>query len=372
VRRTDRHAISRRHFLKATAAGALALSAGPTIFIPRRVEAYQPGGKIHPYINPLRVVGARDPRMTTGQNPLAAWPEQERLVATEVVHENMDKMAMALAQEKSVADAWGKIFVKPPNKAWSDAVIAVKINHIAQQRTRSAVLSKLCHVFTDVLGARASNIYAYDACNGRNMAQRNPYAGLPEGTNLAGQWGGSDVSTAVPAPYAGGQKQSQCLGHLVKGEVDVLVDLALCKGHGPEWGRFTMCMKNHFGTFVPGPGHGPGGGADYLIAINKTPEILGAMDPATGNVLYPRQQLCLVDALWASDPGPSGPTDSQPNALLMGVCAPVVDYVGAMRFRKEMMGWTVQERVAERFLTEFGFSAAELDNGGRIVDALSA
>jgi hypothetical protein len=64
-------------------------------------------------------------------------------------------------------------------------------------------------------------------------------------------------------------------------------------------------MKNHFGTFDPGPGHWTGS-QDYLIAINQTPEILGPMDRRKGKVLYPRQQLSLVDALWASKGGPGG------------------------------------------------------------------
>lgn len=370
--RRDGRGFSRRGFLKLTAVGAAGLASIPTIIIPRRTEAYEAGAVVHPNISPLRVAGVRDARMTNAANPSTTWEQEEKLVNWEPVQENMDRLACGLAEESSPADAWKKIFLKPAGKNWSDVVVAIKINHIAQQRTRSAVLSKVCHVLTDVLGARGSNIYCYDACHGGGMSRENPYAGLPEGTQLANQWGSYNASVLVPTPYQQGRGQSRCLDRLARGEVDILVNIALCKGHGAEFGGFTMCMKNHFGTFAPGPGHGPGGGADYLIAINKSPEILGAMDPATGNVLYPRQQLCLVDALWASDPGPSTPTDSQPNALLMGVCAPVVDYVGAMRLRKEMMGWTVQERVAERFLTEFGFSAAELDNGGRIVDALSA
>jgi len=372
MRRSRRQEMSRRSFLKVSAAGALALTSIPTIIIPRRTEAYQPGARVHPNISPLRVVGLRDERMTTGLSPTSGWPQQEQLVAWDVVQANMDRLACGLAEEGDAAGAWRKVFVKPAGKNWSDAVVAIKINRLGVQRMRSAVLAKTCHVLTDVLGVKGSNIYVYDACTGGGMARQDAYKGLPEGVTLADQWGGYNLSTAVPAPYLNGQRQAACLDHLVKGEVDILVNIALCKGHGSEFGGFTLCLKNHFGTFSPQPSHGPGGNADYLIAINKAPVILGPMDPGTGNVLFPRQQLCIVDALWASRPGPSEPSDSQPNALMMGVFGPVVDYVVAMRFRQDTMHWPVNEQVARRFLTDFGYSESDLPNGGRIIEVAAA
>ncbi|KPK62181.1 MAG: hypothetical protein AMK73_06610 [Planctomycetes bacterium SM23_32] len=368
---TGRKGLSRRRFLKTTAAGALAASSIPTIITPRRAEAYEPGDQPHPNISPLRVVRAQNPRMVNGHQDRTTWQEQERMVAPQPVYDTMDRLAMSLAQEGRAADAWKAIFIKPPRKSWSDVVVAIKTNNIAQQHTRSPVLGKVCHVLTDLLGANGQNIHIYDCCHGGGMSRSTPFSGLPAGVHVADQWGGSSVSTNLPAPFRNGTRQSKCLGPLVRDEVDILVNVALCKGHGGEFGRFTMTLKNHFGTFEPGPGHGEGGGADYVIAINKTPEILGRMDPRTGKVLFPRQQLCIVDALWASNDGPSGLTQAQPNALLMGTFGPVVDYLGAMRFRKDMMGWGINEGVARRFLMEFGFRESDLPDGGRIVDALA-
>jgi len=361
--------ISRRRFLK-TAAGAFALASAPAVFIPRGVEAYQPGGKIHPYIDPLRVVGVRDPRMTTGVNEAAPWAVQEKMVAWDAVQTNMDRMAIALTGEKNEADAWRKIFLKPPGKSWSDVVVAVKTNQLGVQRTRSAVMSKLCHVLTDLMGVKGQNIYIYDACSGGSMP-KSPYAGLPEGVHLANKWTGYNLRTTVPEPYLGGKRDSKCLDALVKGQVDILVDIALCKGHGRPFGGCTLTMKNHFGTFDPRPSHAKGGGADYLIGINKTKEILGEMDPRTGNVLFPRQQLCVIDALWASRPGPGGLPTAQPNALLMGTFGPAVDYLTAMRLRRDAMHWPVNEEVVTRFLTDFGFDVRSLPNGGQIIDAMA-
>jgi hypothetical protein len=339
----------------------------PTIIVPRRTEAFD-GSTVHPNISPLRVVGVRDRRMTNPVELRTGWAQEEKLVNWDPVQEDMDRLACGLAEESSPADAWKKIFLKPAGKSWSDVVVAIKINRLGVQRTRSAVLAKVCHAFTDVVGAKGSNVYVFDGCTGGGMASQDRYQGLPQGVTLADQWGGYNLKAAVPAPYADGQRQAPCLDHLVKGEVDILVNIALCKGHGSEFGGFTMCMKNHFGTFSPNPSHGPGGGADYMIGINRAPEILGPVDPQTGNVIFPRQQLCIVDALWASRPGPGEPSDSQPNVILMGTFPPVVDYLGAMRLRKDVMHWPVNEQITARLLSDFGYSERDLPNGGRIID----
>jgi hypothetical protein len=367
--RTDKP-VSRRDLLKRAALGALALSAGPTILVPRRALAYEPGATVHPYVNHLRVVGVRDASMVNGTSVNTVWTVRDPMVVAEKVSENMDRMAMALAEEGSAADAWKKIFLKPTGKSWPDVVVAIKTNQIALQRSRSAVMGKLCRVLSGQIGVKPSNIFIYDGKDGASMSG-NVWKGMPEGVNVAGAWGGIDRQTTVQTPR--GPVTTQCLGHLVTGEVDILVNVGLCKGHGRQFGGFTMCMKNHLGTFDPGPGHSRRtGGANYVLGINRAPELLGELDPATGKVLFPRTQLCVVDALWASESGPSGLPSHQPNALLMGAFAPAVDYVGALRLRRDMMGWRVNKQVIAYIPKVFGFSDADLANGGQIIDALSS
>ena len=354
--------MSRRDFLKATAASAAALGLAG-VFVPRRAQAYEPGQTIHPHISPLRVVGIHDPEMTTDQRLRVGWSDQEAVVNAEAVASNMDRVACALAEEKQAAAAWRKIFLKPAGKAWSDAVVAIKTNHIAQQHTRSPVMAKLCHALTDVLGVTPSNVHIYDACNGASLEKDTPFKGLPEGVRIENQWGGSSTPTPVPAPWSGGT--AKCLGPLARGEVDILINVALCKAHGAGFGNFTLTVKNHLGTFETGPAH-QAGALDYLLAINKSRAVLGETD-AKGNVAFPRQQLCIVDCLWASKGGPGGNPDVQPNRLFMGVFGPVVDYQLATRFRRDTMGWPINERATERFLTEFGFSPKDLP--AQIADA---
>ena len=360
--------ISRRHFLKNTVVAGTGIAAFPTVLVRKARAAWARNTSIHPNIDNLRVVGITDPGMTKKVERIPYdWSGQDALVIKNAVWENIDKLACGLAETRQTREAWKTIFIKPPRKAWSDTVVAIKTNNIAQQHTRSAVLAKICHELVRTCGVRPFNIHIYDACHGRSMHRDTPFTGLPEGCRIEDTWGGSIRETAIPEPWQNGEGRSGCLKALVSNRVDILINMAMCKGHSRGFGGFTMAMKNHFGTFSPGPGH-QGGRMDYLLAINQTPEILGPMDRRTGRVLYPRQQLCLIDALWASKGGPGGAPSHQPNFLAMGVCAPVVDYQVATRFRGERMGWMPKKGPTERILKEFGYSQEDLPDGGRIIE----
>jgi hypothetical protein len=353
------HRISRRRFMRqGMAAGAAALLS-PMVFVRKAPAAWAVGTAAHPHVDNLRVVGLTDARMTRAQETGISWARQNELVNAEAVWTNIDRLACALARARTAPEAWRTIFVKPPRKAWAETVVAIKTNNIAQQHTRSAVMAKIVHTLIHDLGIRSSNIHIYDACHGSGMSQQTPFAGLAEGCRIEDTWGGSTTLTHVPAPWKGGGGQAYCLKHLVDGSVDILINIALCKGHSTDFGGFTMSMKNHFGTFSPRPGH-QDGRQDYLIALNKTTEILGQLDGRTGKVVYPRQQLCLIDALWASKGGPGGNPSHQPNFLALGVFSPIVDYVMATAFRGKKMGWEANGEVTHRFLTEFGYTETDL------------
>jgi hypothetical protein len=359
--------ISRRRFIqKAVIAGA-GLAAFPMILVRKAPAAWARTTIVHPNVDNLRVVGLTDARMTTVHETGSSWARQNELVNSTVVWHNIDRLACALAQTRNSTEAWRQIFIKPPRTSWSETVVAIKTNNIAQQHTRSAVMAKIVNTLTATLGVKPSNIHIYDACHGNEMGARTPFAGLPEGCRIEDTWGGSTTPTEVPAPWKGAGGKAQCVRLLVDGSVDILINIALCKGHSAKFGGFTMTMKNHFGTFSPRPGHADGG-EDYLIAINQTPEILGSMDPRTGKVLYPRQQLCLVDALWASKGGPGGNPSHQPNFIAMGVLSPIVDYQIATRFRSAKMGWDLNMEMTSRLLTEFGYTEADLPHGGSLIE----
>lgn len=362
--------ISRRGFLRRSITGAAVFGVAPHLFLPKSSAGVREGSCPHPNVDGLRVVGLHDPGMTREVVPVCPWSRQEELVVPRAVEENLDRMAMALTGEKKIRDAWRAILLKPPGRNWSNVVVAVKTNNIALQHTRSAVMAKVCRVLVEELGVKANHVLIYDGKHGADLAEKTPFAGLPEGCRIVGRWGGIETPVPVPAPWKGGNREADCLSNLAKGEIDILVNIALCKGHGDKFGGFTMSMKNHFGTFAPKWGH-LFGGTDYLLAINRTPQLLGDMDGRSGKVLFPRQQLCIIDALWASEKGPSCESSCQPNRLFMGTFAPVLDYLVATRFRKGIMGWDLNEEVTARFLADFGFSRGDLPNGGEILDALA-
>ncbi len=359
--------ISRRRFMRQAMATGAVLTAFPMVFVRKSPAAWARKTIVHPSIDNLRVVGITDGRMTKTHETGSSWARQHDLVNAEAVWENIDRLACALAKTRNSAEAWRMIFIKPPRTSWAETVVAIKTNNIAQQHTRSAVMAKIVHTLVNTLGVKPSNIHIYDACHGFEMGKYTPFAGLPDGCRIDDTWGGSTTLTAVPAPWKGSGGRAPCLRHLVDGSVDILINIALCKGHSAQFGGFTMTMKNHFGTFSPRPGH-ESGGQDYLMAINQTPEILGPMDTRTGKVLYPRQQLCLIDALWTSRGGPGGNPTHQPNFLAMGVLGPLVDYQVATAFRGKKMGWEPNMEVTRRMLTEFGYTGADLPDGGSLIE----
>lgn len=336
------------------AAGA-ALSV-PTVIVRGERKIWEVGSAVHPNIDRHRVVGLTDAKMTKEVQARSNWARQEQLVEPKAVEGNIDKLACALAKNEDVGKAWKTIFVKPPKKSWGETVVAIKTNNIFVQHTRSPVMAKICHVLTDVLGVKAGNVHIYDASHGKGMATGTPFRGLPEGCRIEDNWGGMTVRKPVGAPYTG--KSAKCVKALAEGSVDILINIALCKGHGKQFGGFTMAMKNHLGTFEPRPAHREG--MAYLAGINQSPEILGAVDPKTGTLLFPRQQLCLIDALWASQKGPMGPPSDQPNFLAMGVFAPAVDYLMATEFRGKKMGWTPAAKPLGQMLSAFGLKKEDM------------
>ena len=360
--------ISRRDFIKTSAVAGAAVCATPTLLIPESEAAWHRGTRIHPHVDNLRVVGVTDPKMTKAIEPVSSWAQQEALVDEAIVWENIDKLACALTRERNPAKAWQAIFVKPPGKSWSETSVAIKTNHIARQHTRSAVMSKVCHSLIDFLGVKGRNIHIYDGCHGKGMSRDTPFSGLTADCRIENQWQGITTPTRIPKPWNSGQGSADCLEHLVRGSVDILVNISMCKGHSHQYGGFTMTMKNHLGTFSPRPIH-QGGGLDYLIAINKTSEILGPFDKRSGQVIYPRQQLCIVDALWASKKGPGCMPSHQPNFLAMGVFAPAVDYQIATQFRHKEMGWKPNREALERILKEFGIHKGDFPEDGRLIRA---
>jgi len=337
--------ISRRNFLAVTAAGAGGLLAGR--FMPVRGDEIGAGKKqVNPGIDNLRVVCCIDPAMIREDPRNWDFASQNAPVNAEKVRADMDAMACGLAQKNTPAEAWAIIFQKPVAKQWSDVKVAIKVNAFAKNNPRVAVVDAVCRALAG-LGVQPSNILVYDgSCNAKGMYGPFIANGLPAGitASVKNDLLGGVVKTNVPAPYAGTFK---CSGTIAKGEIDILVNIATNKGSA--FAGMTMTMKNHAGTFEPMPIHF-GGGLKYIIAFNKSEAILGGTPV--------RQQLCIVDSLWAMTKGPFGVPNKRPCALAMGTFSPAVDFVVARRIRETVMGCKHPESL-NSIMSAFGYSDFE-------------
>jgi hypothetical protein len=346
----------RRDFLKSCAGGAIGVIAAGTIGSKAHAgsSAWTDKKVINPEIDNLRVVCCHDPDMVTGVPTGSSMEAQNAPVVKETVQANLDAMAMSLAQKDTPLEAWRTIFRKPETKDWSAVKAAVKVNCISENHPRLAIVDKVCQALHSV-GVTYENIFIYDGCH--NAYQHySSYVGseLPAGIQVSTRNSllGDSIMASIPPPYTL-YTQSLCTAHIADGTIDILVNCAVNKGHSVG-SKVTMCLKNHFGTFVPhvpnGLGSDPHGNIDYIFSINKSDAIIGGEPP--------RQQLCIIDSLWASVSGPSGMPDKETHRLCMGVFAPATDYLTVKEIREDIMGATHDSNIS-RFMTEFGYEESD-------------
>jgi hypothetical protein len=339
------NAVSRRTFLSSAAAGAGGVLASGILpaFGEEYKSAWTNGKQINPSIDNLRVVCCVDPAMIKGDPRSWDFASQNAPVVAEKVQADMDAMACGLAQKSAPHEAWGSIFRKPESKEWSDVKVAIKPNSFVQNNPRVAVVNAVCRALIG-LGVQPSNIIVYDG-GGDTKGKYGPSigSGLPAGiiASKGNDAMGGTIAAPVPKPHKG---MFKCSAAVANGTIDILVNIAVNKGS--SFAGFTMTLKNHAGTFEPMPIH-LGGGLDYILAFNKSEAILGG-EPV-------RQQLCVVDSIWAMTKGPFGVPNKRPCALAMGTFAPAVDYVVARRIREQMMGCAHPDTL-DRVMTEFGYS----------------
>jgi hypothetical protein len=140
---------SRRNFLKTSVAGAAGAIVGGISVKNASASsggAWVDGMQIHPTINNLRVVCAYDQALSTADGSSN----------NALVEQYLDKMAIALAQKPTAAEAWATILRKPANKAWSDVVVGIKA--VGMKYT----VTKLTKVLTALGVNVAQNAYYFD------------------------------------------------------------------------------------------------------------------------------------------------------------------------------------------------------------------
>ncbi len=347
---------SRRNFLKTSAAGAANLVVAGVVSKNLAASPKKPFKQINREIDNLRVVCCHDPEMVDGDP--TSWntiADQNETVDGDRIQNNLDQMAMSLAEKNSPQEAWSTIFTKPASKEWSEVRVAIKANCKTNSgrhsnNPRLAVLDKICKELNN-LGIPFGSIIIYD---GDDEEAYEPYGsyvgnGLPSGIIVSEQndaLGGIVTNAQIPDPW---NKTDKCTKDIAEGNIDILVNITVNKGSHNWTGPATLCMKNHYGTFgIGSPDHD----FDYMIGISKSDAIVGGTPP--------RQQLCIVDSIWASITGPAAVPNKAPYKLVMGTCAPVVDYLTVKKIREDDMGASHTSSIINKYMTEFGYSTSDV------------
>jgi hypothetical protein len=349
---------SRRDFLAASAAGIGVMAS--TGFVSAFGEEYQGGWengmRINPAIDNFRVVNCCDPAMVSVDPKTWDAASQNAPVNAARVRANLEAMACALAQKAAAAEAWAAIFRKPDEKQWADVKVAVKPNSDSKNITRIAVIDTVCRALMG-LGIKAENIvlYGYAKVSEDQTRSLRPFVGkgLPEGIVLSRGHDamGGIAKAAIPKPHAG---SFACAASLANGSIDILVNLAVNKGHMLHtFGGISLTMKNHAGTFEMPLRYHMSGGLNYIIAFNKSEAILGGTPP--------RQQLCVVDSIFANTSGPDGVPNRRPCCLTMGTFGPAVDWLVAKKIREPIMGCKHPKFLAN-ILIDFGYETSTFAN----------
>lgn len=370
-----RYSKSRRDFLKTSFAGAssgiMVINALPGNLLAK--YSSRAGVKdINPDIDNLRVVYCTDDSMVSQDPTSWSYTKQNESVDTDKVSEDMDRMAMALAEKSTASDAWATIFRKPDNKLWSEVKAAIKVNtQCADCLPRYAIMVKICNVFINQFQMSGSNICIYDSNYishvGNQQGVNDTYEAnnasfpFPSGVLFSANCFTGGKSTV--SVTGGALSTVDCLSDLSDGTVDILVNIAVNKGHY-QAGGVTLCQKNHIGSvkfFCPGKtepvGQGSytqGSGAD-IVALNQTDAIVGG-DPV-------RQQLCIMDSIWAMKSGPIGSVTHAPHTIAMGTFGGAVDYLTTKKIREEDMSWTSDHPDdIDLHITGYGYSDTEREN----------
>jgi len=353
--------ISRRSFLKTTSTGA----AGLTVLGSEVIQAFSAqkvrsswsnGMKINPEIENSRVVCCHNPAFFIDQSKATianTFQKQNAAVDSNRVETDMDGMAIALSGKDNPQQAWATIFRKPANKEWNKVIVAIKLNVIYEPiMPRVAIVGKVCKELIN-LGVNPANISLYDACsNTYGNGKYNSYVGdgIPQGVTVANL----SLNSVPTKNIDVGSKQIKCASLVL--ESDILVNIAVNKGHDQsDKGGFTLCMKNHTGTFIKSTGFMQNCPTlQEMIDEQKSEAVIGTGDPV-------RQQLCIVDSLWAAVKGPGNPADCLPARIAMGTFAPAVDILVVREIREKIMGAKHTESAISTILSSFDLTEEDLE-----------
>ncbi len=285
--------ITRRHFIKTTAAGTAACLA-PTLFFPK--------GHLLAAETESRVI------MASHSNIVDASEQ----INTKIIRSMLDETLVALTNTDSVREAWGKIFPR----LQSTDVIGLKVNCINRHlSSHPEVAYAIAESLTASLDLNPNNIIIWDRTSRelkragytKNMGNKDFRCfGTSDGI-------GYDKSFAVDVS----KKRKVHLSTILTKMCTYLINVPVLKDHSIA--GITLSMKNHYGS-IDRPASCHSGACDpYIASLNNTPHIRD------------KTVLILCDALFGIYRG--GPMGSPQwiNRQLLASTDPVaLDYTGMM------------------------------------------
>jgi hypothetical protein len=343
---------TRRDFMRRTTLGAAGILVANRTLFGKSGDfkcIYQPRMAVNPDIDNLRVVCGVNKAMINGDPSSWNMEGQNKPIDGNQVERTLDAIACALSRKDAPDQAWKTIFRKPVVKEWSGVKAAIKVNCEGKNHPRIAVVNKVC-VELHRLGVPFGNIIIYDGCsNAQPFYTAYAGNGLPAGIIVSekNKALGGTMKVTIPDKKHGSYA---CTRAIADGTIDILVNIAVNKSQDEiSIGATTLTLKNHAGTFNPYPIHF-GGGLDYMLAFNRSDAFWGGAPV--------RQQLCIVDSLWASAKGgPAAVPDHRLDRLVMGTFSGAVDYLTARKIREPLM--SVSHGPIDRFVRDFGYEERE-------------
>lgn len=286
--------ITRRDFLKKTAAGAFLAYAGINASTLIRGR-----GTFAQVSDQFRVVKVHNAAM--GGTLVNGWSSQNSAINASVVRTSLDQALTCLTGTGTPQNGWAQIV--PATPARNEAVVAIKLNFISSNLApHTAVASWIIDGLREV-GVQASNIYLYDE---RDLTALYSDLGSPTGIHY--------LNSGRNSTYYNIAGHIVRLNNLLHNDTaDWIINVGVPKSHGTDYGSFTMLMKNHYGSWSPI--HAPDA---YLASINAHSKVL------------PRTILNIMDCIYGScSGGPGGVTSHMPNQIFMGKSSLAVDYLVA-------------------------------------------
>ena len=341
----------RRDFLKITTVGATGLALGRAN---HAYAAWPSSGTtdLNPAIPNMRVVACVDKAMVKSVPSPMTFENQNAGIDNAQVQANMDAMAMTLANKSTPEEAWKTIFSS--SKDWPSTVVAIKVNGGEGKNTAHlAILQKLSNMFVG-WGVKPANFIVYDGHTSPGAPGIFTASfSTTDTSKVLGVVGGPSGSSG---DLLGGWKDAKlvdgttrrCAAKIADGTVDILIDIANNKGH-TMFGKVTLCMKNHYGTWEPDGTHTDLN--NLIFKMNKSDAIIGGTPV--------RQQLCIVDSLFCNKVNITGTPELTPYYLVMGTFAPAVDYLTVKKIREGVSGLTHDDTVIDQYVTSFGYATSD-------------